>query len=210
MDNIMSPSENGMSKTSLENIMAFASYIPLCFGLFFVATLKQNDDYEDKSGTSGTMAAIMCIAYAMCAGAASGGGSTDLCKALVLARIVLGVMATIASVLILALGDETDKVLRFVLMYLLLALLTVPEAGIMYLYVRQVQLEKFMAQGGNLQAAAMQPGPANFMGPPPLPVQSGMPPGPYTGSVPYPGAAPYPSAAPYAGSPGLYPGGYSG
>eukprot|EP00439_Symbiodinium_sp_Y106_P014956 s2818_g2.t1 len=149
MDGVMAPSENGLSKESLENIMAFVSYLPVAFAIFFTATVKHTDKYEDDSGTSGVLAAVLCMAYSMCAGAASGGGSTDLCKALVLGRIVLGVIAFVASVLILALADETSEVIKFVLMYLFLALLTLPEAGIMYLYVRQVQLEKFIAQGGD-------------------------------------------------------------
>ncbi|CAE7767489.1 unnamed protein product [Symbiodinium pilosum] len=186
MDAVVSPSENGLSKSSLENIMAFVSYIPVAFAIFFCIT-SQEGHSQDPLGTAKTIAAVMCIAYAMCAGAASGGGSTDLCKALVLARIVLGVVSFISSVLILALADETGEVIKFVLMYLFLALLTLPEAGIMYLYVRQVQLEKFMAQGGDVHQAPapIQPGPANY-GPPPQSVRGGM----GMPGMPYPGAGP--------------------
>lgn len=114
---------------------------------------ETGDSYEDKSGVSGVMAGLMCVAYGLCAGAASSGCHADICKVLVLARLGLGVVALLAGIFILALGDETEKAIKFVLMYLFLALMTVPEAGSFYLYVRQVQLEKFMAENASPQGS---------------------------------------------------------
>ncbi|CAJ1333995.1 unnamed protein product [Effrenium voratum] len=105
------------------------------------------------------MAGMLCLVYGLLAGAASGGCPADFAKALVLARIAVGVIAVLAAVLILALGDETDQVLKFVLMYLFLALMTVPEAGAVYLYVRQAQLEKFMSQNSEWQGGMANAGP---------------------------------------------------
>lgn len=143
-----------MSKASWEKVIALLSYSPTAFGIFFLMTSRETgDSYEDKSGVSGVMAGLMCVAYGLCAGAASSGCPADICKVLVLARLGLGVVALLAGIFILALGDETEKAIKFVLMYLFLALMTVPEAGSFYLYVRQVQLEKFMAENANPQGS---------------------------------------------------------
>ncbi|CAK9071548.1 unnamed protein product [Durusdinium trenchii] len=143
--------QDGMSKSALENVIAILSFSPTAFGIFFLMTSRDTTKYEDQNGTSGVMAGLMCLAYGLCAGAASSSCPADFCKALVLGRMGLGVVAMLAGIFILALGDETDEVLKFVLMYLFLALMTVPEAGSFYLYVRQVQIEKFMAQNSEPQ-----------------------------------------------------------
>eukprot|EP00435_Cladocopium_sp_Y103_P022053 s1617_g5.t1 len=146
--------QDGMSKASWEKVIALLSYSPTAFGIFFLMTSRETgDSYEDKSGVSGVMAGLMCVAYGLCAGAASSGCPADICKVLVLARLGLGVVALLAGIFILALGDETEKAIKFVLMYLFLALMTVPEAGSFYLYVRQVQLEKFMAENADPQGS---------------------------------------------------------
>eukprot|EP00434_Breviolum_minutum_P041494 symbB.v1.2.036910.t1/scaffold5315.1/size28482/2 len=153
MDNFTG--QNGMSKSTLEKVIAALSYSPALFGIFFLMTSRETEDsYEDKSGVSGILAGLACIAYGLCAGAASSGCPADFCKVLVLARLALGVISLLAGIFILALGDETDKALKFVLMYIFFALMTVPEAGTFYMYVRQVQLEKFMAENAEPQLQA--------------------------------------------------------
>ncbi|CAK9006987.1 unnamed protein product, partial [Durusdinium trenchii] len=68
------------------------------------------------------------------------------------------VVAMLAGIFILALGDETDEVLKFVLMYLFLALMTVPEAGSFYLYVRQGN-HPAMPAAHSMQHTYVQPWP---------------------------------------------------
>ena len=154
-----------MSKSTLEKVIAALSYSPALFGIFFLMTSRETEDsYEDKSGVSGILAGLACIAYGLCAGAASSGCPADFCKVLVLARLALGVISLLAGIFILALGDETDKALKFVLMYIFFALMTVPEAGTFYMYVRQVQLEKFMAENAEPQLQAQQQWPPRQAG----------------------------------------------
>lgn len=139
--------QNGMSTSSWENIIAFLSYSPMAFGIFFLATAHETgDSYQDESSVSGIMAGLLCVAYGLCAGAASSNCPVDICKILILVRIGFGVVALLIGIFIAALGDETDKAIKFVLMYVFLGVMTLPEAGSFYMYARQVQLEKFMAE----------------------------------------------------------------
>eukprot|EP00441_Pelagodinium_beii_P032190 CAMPEP_0197636810 /NCGR_PEP_ID=MMETSP1338-20131121/12211_1 /TAXON_ID=43686 ORGANISM="Pelagodinium beii, Strain RCC1491" /NCGR_SAMPLE_ID=MMETSP1338 /ASSEMBLY_ACC=CAM_ASM_000754 /LENGTH=282 /DNA_ID=CAMNT_0043209117 /DNA_START=41 /DNA_END=889 /DNA_ORIENTATION=- len=134
------------------------SFIPTAFGIFFLASTDDNEKYGDKQGMSGTAAGMICIIYGLCAGAASGSESADLAKVLILARLSIGGFAVIAGVLIIFIGKE---VLGYLLMYVFFALLSVPEAGLLYIYVRHVQLERFLAEGGQMQMAgqSLQPPP---------------------------------------------------
>jgi len=157
----------GFSKTSLENILAMISFMPTLFGMFFLSTWEDNDKYEDDHGMSGTLAGMMCILYGLAVGVASGGNSKDLCKVLILTRLCLGVFSLITGLLILFVGK--GGIMKFVLMYFFFALCTVPEAGLLYVYVKQVELDLFIAAGRagwQGQDQSQPSGPAPFQGQP--------------------------------------------
>eukprot|EP00930_Biecheleria_cincta_P102404 TRINITY_DN9412_c0_g1_i4.p1 TRINITY_DN9412_c0_g1~~TRINITY_DN9412_c0_g1_i4.p1 ORF type:complete len:390 (-),score=86.14 TRINITY_DN9412_c0_g1_i4:70-1218(-) len=141
--------EEGISKGTLQVVNTLLSFVPTLFGIWFLQTTEDNDVYKDKHGTSGAVAGLICCAYGLCAGASvASRGAENGAKVLILARLSLGVLAVLVALALIV--ADAEKASTFIIMYLLFAVISLPEAGMLYLYVQRCQLDQFLAQNGTL------------------------------------------------------------
>merc|ERR1712226_593134 len=156
-----------------EPAMVFASFVPTSFAIIFLATKDNNSTYEDTAGITGGFAGFMCILFALAHTVAVNTKGVDLLKVLILARMSLGVLATIGALSIAAAAGM--KGASFVLLYFSFALFSLPEAFMLHSYANALG-----GQGGRAPPSNV---PSSFPGS----IGSGMNQPPMSGGMMQPG-----------------------
>jgi len=123
----------GFTTKGLEPVMVVISYLPTFYGIMFLASADDNDEYGDRKGISGLLAGVLSLGYAAVSGKqVLADVSGDFCRVAAGLRLILGVIAFFAGVIIAAAGGEDAAV--FVLLYLGVGLLSLVEAPLLYIY----------------------------------------------------------------------------
>jgi hypothetical protein len=130
--------------------MWFSSFLPTAFAILFLATKDDNKKYEDKAGLTGGFAGFICILFALAQTVAVSTKGIDLLKVLILARMSLGVLATIGALSIAVAAGMKGAV--FVLLYFSFALFSLPEAFMLHNFAQALAVQAGRVPGGGSSA----------------------------------------------------------
>lgn len=116
---------SAFSLETLEPIMIGFSFVPTFFAITFLATATENESFKDKSGVSGFLSAMSCLAFGMLHSVAVNQKSIAGCKILIMARAILGILAIFFSGFLAILIGK--KALGLTALYFMFGVFSLPE-----------------------------------------------------------------------------------